>query len=135
MEAEGTPGEGLGRRSNGTIFLRPLYSLTRCFNSHTRRAARSRALVRARVPAAGRSRETEACRVEPLLLPLRERAFGFRPFDLALWTRLATGVLTVKCPFPFMIRFLSSFQAETVAWKAGFASFQASDQCIWFPSV
>ncbi|PYL04956.1 MAG: hypothetical protein DME32_00830, partial [Verrucomicrobia bacterium] len=68
---------------------------------------------------------TEACRVEPLLLPLRERAFGFRPFDLALWTRLATGVLTVRCPFPFMIRFLSSFQAQVVARKAGFASFQA----------
>ena len=133
MEAEGTPGEGLGRRSNGTIFLRPLYSLTRCFNSHTRRAARSRALVRARVPAAGRSRETEACRVEPLLLPLRERAFGFRPFDLALWTRLATGVLTVRCPFPFMIRFLSSFQAQGMAGRVGLGNLLSRPLYTWFP--
>src|SRR5678816_904427 len=86
------------------------YSLTRCFNSQTRSAARSKALVRARVPAAGRSRETTF--VAPL--PLRERAFGLRPFDLVLRTRLAAGVVTVKCPFPFMIRFLSSFQAQAI---------------------
>jgi hypothetical protein len=64
--------------------------------------------VRARVPGAGRSEDF----VAPLLLPLRQRAFGFRPFDLALRTRLAAGVLTVKCPFPFMVRCLSSFQAS-----------------------
>jgi hypothetical protein len=79
--------------------------------------------VRARVPAAGRSRETTADFVAPL--PFRERVFGFRPFDPVLRTRLAAGVLTVKCPFPFMIRFLSSFQAQAIAGKAGFASLVA----------
>ena len=74
--------------------------------------------MRARVPAAGRSRETIF--VAPL--PFRERAFGFRPFDLVLRTRLAAGELTVKCPFPFMIRFLSSFQAPGGRWEAGFAN-------------
>jgi hypothetical protein len=63
--------------------------------------------VRARVPGAGRSWETTF--VAPL--PFRGRVFGFRPFNLLLRTRLAAGVLTVKWPFPFMIRFLSSFQA------------------------
>ena len=65
--------------------------------------------MRARVPAAGRSGQTTADFVAPL--PFRERAFGFRPFDLVLRTRLAADVLTVKCPFPFIIRSLSSFQA------------------------
>ncbi len=74
--------------------------------------------MRARVPAAGRS--GEATFVAPL--PLRERPFGFRPFDLVLRTRLAAGVLTVKCPFPFMMRSLSSFQAQATARKAGLAS-------------
>jgi len=101
----------VGREAGG-------YSLTRCFNSHTRSAARSKALVRARVPAAGRS--WEATFVAPL--PLRERDFGFRPFDLVLRTRLAADVLTVKCPFPFMIRFLSSFQARANVRKVGFGS-------------
>ena len=86
--------------------------------------------MRARVPAAGRSRETTF--VAPL--PLRERAFGLRPSDLVLRTRLAAGVLTVKCPFPFMIRFLSSFQAQAIAGKAGFAGLVALDLCIWFPT-
>ena len=72
--------------------------------------------MRARVPAAGRSCETAADFDPPL--PLRERAFGFRPFDLALRMRLAAGVLTVKCPFPFMTRFLSSFQAQVIAGEA-----------------
>jgi hypothetical protein len=31
--------------------------------------------------------------------------------------RLAAGVVTVKCPFPFMIRFLSSFQAQAIAGR------------------
>jgi hypothetical protein len=69
--------------------------------------------VRARVPAAGSSRETTF--VAPL--PLPERVFGLRPFDLVLRTRLAAGVVTVKCPFPFMIRFLSSFQAQAIAGR------------------
>ena len=76
--------------------------------------------MRARVPAAGRSREITTGFVEPL--PFRERVFGFRPFDLVLRTRLAVCVLTVKCPFPFMIRFLSSFQAPGGRWEAGFAN-------------
>ena len=88
--------------------------------------------MRARVPAAGRSRETVVDFVEPL--PLRERAFGFRPFDLVLRTRLAAVVLTVKCPFPFMIRFLSSFQAQAIAGKAGFASLSDRVLCTLFPS-
>jgi hypothetical protein len=79
--------------------------------------------VRARVPAAGRSRETTADFIAPL--PFRERVFGFRPFDLVLRTRLAEGVLTLKCPFPFMIRLLSSFQAQAIAGKACFASLAA----------
>ena len=106
------------------------YSLTRCFNSQTRSAARSKALVRARVPAAGRSRETTF--VAPL--PLRERAFGLRPSDLVLRTRLAAGVVTVKCPFPFMIRFLSSFQAQAIAGKAGFAGLAGRAIYTWFPN-
>ena len=72
--------------------------------------------MRARVPAAGRSREVTFAAP----LPLRERAFGFRPFDLVLRTRLAEEVLTVKCPFPFIIWFLSSFQAQEVAGKVSF---------------
>ena len=74
--------------------------------------------MRARVPAAGRSRETTF--VVPL--PFRERVFGFRPFDLVLRTRLAAEVLTVKCPFPFMICFLSSFQAQRMPGKVAFAN-------------
>jgi hypothetical protein len=66
--------------------------------------------VRARVPAAGSSRVTTF--VAPL--PLPERVFGLRPFDLVPRMRLAAGVVTVKCPFPFMIRFLSSFQAQAM---------------------
>ena len=77
-------------------------------------------MVRARVPAAGRSRETIADFVAPL--PFRERVFGFRPFDLVLRTRLAAGELTVKCPFPFMISSLSSFQAQGMAGRVGFAN-------------
>jgi hypothetical protein len=73
------------------------------------------------VPAAGRSWETAF--VAPL--PLRERIFGFRPFNLLLRTRLAADVLTVKCPFPFMICFLSSFQAQANAREADFASLEA----------
>jgi hypothetical protein len=73
--------------------------------------------VRARVPAAGSSRVTTF--VAPL--PLPERVFGLRPFDLVLRMRLAAGVVTVKCPFPFMIRFLSSFQAQAMGGKADFA--------------
>ena len=72
--------------------------------------------MRARVPAAGSSRETTAVFIAPL--PFRERDFGFRPFDLVLRTRLAAAVVTVKCPFPFMIRYLSSFQAEAVVRKS-----------------
>ena len=86
--------------------------------------------MRARVPAAGRSWETTF--VAPL--PLRARAFGLRPFDLVLRTRLAAVVLTVKCPFPFMIRFLSSFQAQAIAGKAGFASLSDRALCTLFPS-
>ena len=74
--------------------------------------------MRARVPAAGRS--GVATFVVPL--PLRDRPFGFRQFDLVLRTRLAADVVTVKCPFPFMIRSLSSFQAQPIAWKAGLAN-------------
>ena len=70
--------------------------------------------MRARVPAAGRSRETTF--VVPL--PFRERVFGFRPFDLVLRTRLAAEVLTV----PFMICFLSSFQAQRMPGKVAFAN-------------
>ena len=76
--------------------------------------------MRARVPAAGRPREVTFAAP----LPLRERAFGFRPFDLVLRTRLAEEVLTVKCPFPFMIWFLSSFQAQAVAGKMSFTASQ-----------
>jgi len=86
--------------------------------------------VRARVPAAGRSRETTF--VAPL--PLLERVFGLRPFDLVLRTRLAAGVVTVKCPFPFMIRFLSSFQAQAIAGKAGFAGLAGRAIYTWFPN-
>jgi len=86
--------------------------------------------VRARVPAAGRSREITF--VAPL--PLRERAFGLRPSDLVLRTRLAAGVVTVKCPFPFMIRFLSSFQARASAVKAGFAGLAERGLYTWSPS-
>jgi hypothetical protein len=88
-------------------------------------------LVRARVPAAGRSRETIADFVAPL--PFRERAFGFRPFDLVLRTRLAAGELTVKCPFPFMICFLSSFQAQGMAGRVCFANPLSEALCAWFP--
>ena len=88
--------------------------------------------MRARVPAAGRSRETTADFVAPL--PLRERVFGFRPFNLVLRTRLAAGVVTVKCPFPFMIRFLSSFQAQAIAGKAGFAGLAGRAIYTWFPN-
>lgn len=69
--------------------------------------------MRARVPAAGSSRVTTF--VAPL--PFPERVFGLRPFDLVLRMRLAAGVVTVKCPFPFMIRFLSSFQAQAIAGR------------------
>jgi hypothetical protein len=87
--------------------------------------------VRARVPAAGRSWETTF--VAPL--PFRERVFGLRPFDLVLRTRLAAGVVTVKCPFPFMIRFLSSFQAQAIGGKAGFASLAARVYLLCFQVV
>src|SRR5205814_9081303 len=60
-------------------------SPTRCFNSQTRSAARSNALVRARVPAAGRSREADIGLVEPL----RDRPFGLRALAFVLRTRLA----------------------------------------------
>ncbi len=83
--------------------------------------------MRARVPAAGRSWETTADLVAPL--PFRERVFGLRPFDLGLRTRLAEEVLTVKCPFPFMIRFLSSFQAPAVPGKASLATLAALVLC------
>ena len=86
--------------------------------------------MRARVPAAGSSRVTTF--VAPL--PLPERVFGLRPFDLVLRTRLAAGVVTVKCPFPFMIRFLSSFQAQAIAGKAGFAGLAGRVLYTWFPS-
>jgi hypothetical protein len=89
--------------------------------------------VRARVPAAGRSCETAADFAAPL--PLRERVFAFRPFDLVLRTRLAAEVLTVKCPFPFMSRFLSSFQAQVIAGKADSANLQRELLYIWFPEV
>jgi hypothetical protein len=108
----------------------PLQSVTRCFNSQTRSAARSKALVRARVPAAGRSWEVTADFVAPL--PFRERVFGFRPFDLVLRTRLAAGELTVKCPFPFMICFLSSFQAQGMVGRVGFANLLPQELCAWF---
>ena len=85
--------------------------------------------MRARVPAAGRPGHTAF--VAPL--PLRERDFGFRPFDLVLRTRLAADGLTVKCPFPFIMCFLSSFQAQAIARKAGFARFATGILCIWFP--
>ena len=88
--------------------------------------------MRARVPAAGRSWETTADFVAPLLF--RERVFGFRPFDLVLRTRLAADVLTLKCPFPFMIRFLSSFQAQSIAGKASLASLAVQALCVWFPN-
>ena len=86
--------------------------------------------MRARVPAAGSSRVTTF--VAPL--PLPERVFGLRPFDLVLRTRLAAGVVTVKCPFPFMIRFLSSFQAQAIAGKAGFAGLAGRVLYTWFQS-
>ena len=87
--------------------------------------------MRARVPAAGRSRETTADFVAPL--PLRERVFGFRPFNLVLRTRLAAGELTVKCPFPFMICFLSSFQAQGMFGRVAFANLLPRALCVWFP--
>jgi hypothetical protein len=80
------------------------------------------------VPAAGRSWETTFAAP----LPFRERVFGFRPFDLVLRTRLAAGVLTVKCPFPFMTRYLSSFQAQAMAEKAGLASLAAESYMLGF---
>ncbi len=84
--------------------------------------------MRARVPAAGRSGEPTF--VVPL--PLRERPLGFRQFDLVQRTRLAAGALTVKCPFPFMIRSLSSFQAQALARRAGFANLGAQVYSIDF---
>lgn len=86
--------------------------------------------MRARVPAAGRLCETAADFAAPL--PLRERVFAFRPFDLVLRTRLAAEVLTVKCPFPFMIRFLSSFQARVIAGKADSDHLAEQVLYIWF---
>jgi len=109
----GSAGSKPARRTDCASLCSDPYSLTRCFNSQTRSAARSKALVRARVPAAGSSRVTTF--VAPL--PLPERVFGLRPFDLVLRMRLAAGVVTVKCPFPFMIRFLSSFQAQAIAGR------------------
>ena len=126
----GSAGSKPARRTDCASLCSDPYSLTRCFNSQTRSAARSKALVRARVPAAGSSRETTF--VAPL--PLPERVFGLRPFDLVLRTRLAAGVVTVKCPFPFMIRFLSSFQAQGHCRKAGFASLADRVLYTWFPS-
>jgi len=87
--------------------------------------------VRARVPAAGRSREATADFVAPL--PFRERVFDFRPFNLVLRTRLAAGELTVKCPFPFMICFLSSFQAQGMIGRAAFANLLSRALYAWFP--
>ena len=87
--------------------------------------------MRARVPAAGRSREATADLVAPL--PFRERVFGFRPFNLVLRTRLAAGELTVKCPFPFMIRYLSSFQAQRMVGRVGFANLLSRTLYAWFP--
>jgi len=55
------------------------HSLTRCFNSQTRSAARSKALVRARVPAAGRS--TVFVAPFPFREPFRD-PFRVRPLGL-----------------------------------------------------
>jgi hypothetical protein len=43
-------------------------------------------------------------------------------------------VVTVKCPFPFMIRFLSSFQAQAIAGKAGFDCLADRVLYTWFQS-
>ena len=86
--------------------------------------------MRARVPAAGRPREAVADFVAPL--PFRGRVFGFRPFDLVLRTRLAADVLTVKCPFPFMIRFLSSFQAQVIPGRRAWPVSQRATDVLGF---
>jgi len=74
-------------------------------------------LVRARVPAAGRSREAGAGFVEPL----REPPFGLRALALVLRIRLVAVSLTVKCPLLFMTPFSKQLPSQyLVAVEAGF---------------
>jgi hypothetical protein len=66
-------------------------------------------LVRASVPAAGRSEELG------LVEPLRERPLGLRVLDLVLRIRLAAVSLTVKCPLLFMTTFSKQLPSQYLA--------------------